>query len=286
MKYTDPTGEKWWHWLLGDILTGGLISSTVVATGIAAYLSPNSTQGYELQKMVSPIAIKFPSLSFGSIQNGIGFDFSIGLPKGTGASYRYNFGATYYSSSYCNFSGWEFRQGGEYELLIPFLTYSSTQFGSGETSQVTHLITFGGPYGNLKYENDMQIGFLENLPGVPHGHGDRYRTAAVQINAGLVSVNLNMVTGDYYNSNENEGIVEINGHNTYRKYNGVDPNKYRAGVLSIGFGSFRIGRNSENIRAAIQNTVHDWINCPRFQKMDITPSWFWYFGSGSGNTLW
>jgi RHS repeat-associated protein len=34
LKYSDPTGEKlkWWHWLLGDLFTGGLISSTAAIT--------------------------------------------------------------------------------------------------------------------------------------------------------------------------------------------------------------------------------------------------------------
>ena len=283
LKYTDPTGEKWWHWLLGDILTGGLISSTVVATGIAAYLSPNSTQGYELQKMVSPIAVKFPTLSLGSIQNGIGFDFSVGLPKCMGIGYRFNYGATYYSDSYCNYNGWEIRKGGEYFFALS--SYSATEFKSGETSQVTHLFSFGIPFANLEYENDMKIDFLEKLPGVPHGGtGDRYRTAAVQINAGLISTSLNIVTGDYCAGED--GKIKVGGYYEYISNNGYEPDKYRAGVLSIGFGSFRIGRNSEKIRAAIQNTIHDWIDCPRFHKMDITPEWFWGFGQGSGNTLW
>ncbi|MFH0757880.1 MAG: RHS repeat-associated core domain-containing protein [Bacteroidota bacterium] len=30
--YVDPYGEAWWHWLIGDILTGGLISSTAAIT--------------------------------------------------------------------------------------------------------------------------------------------------------------------------------------------------------------------------------------------------------------
>ena len=291
LKYTDPTGEKWWHWALGigEILTGGLVSGTAITTGLAAYLSPNSNQGYEMQKMISPIAIKLPTLSLGSIQNGLGFDVSIGLPKSHGASYRFNFGATYYFSSYCDYGGWETRTGGEY-TFFSFFNYSATEFKSGETSQVTHLFTFGGPFFNLKYENDMKIDFFEKIPGVPHGgYGDRYRTAAVQINMGPLSLGLNMCTGDYM-AGENGYDDETKEYKAGTDNNGnfFNPDKYRAGVLSFGIGSFRIGRNSENIRDYIQNQlIHSRMAKPRyFKKLDIAPSWFWYFGSGSGNTLW
>lgn len=30
--YTDPTGEKWWHWALADVLTGGALSLTGITT--------------------------------------------------------------------------------------------------------------------------------------------------------------------------------------------------------------------------------------------------------------
>jgi len=32
LVYSDPTGEKWWHWALVDILTGGMASLTIVST--------------------------------------------------------------------------------------------------------------------------------------------------------------------------------------------------------------------------------------------------------------
>lgn len=119
------------------------------------------------------------------------------------------------------------------------------------------------------------------IPGIPQGDGDRYRTAAVQINSGLLYFNLNMCTGDYFS---NSTSVDENGF--YIEEEGIDPDKYRAGVLSIGIGSFRIGRNSENIRDFFQNRLHRWIDDPLFKKLEVAPQWFWYFGSGSGNTLW
>ena len=37
LKYVDPSGEKWWHWLLTDIATGGLISGTVSSISLTTY---------------------------------------------------------------------------------------------------------------------------------------------------------------------------------------------------------------------------------------------------------
>ncbi|NPD44849.1 MULTISPECIES: RHS repeat domain-containing protein [unclassified Lentimicrobium] len=34
LKYTDPTGNKWWHCALGDVLSGGALSSAAVLFGI------------------------------------------------------------------------------------------------------------------------------------------------------------------------------------------------------------------------------------------------------------
>ena len=61
----------------------------------------------------------------------------------------------------------------------------------------------------------------------------------------------------------------------------------RAGVLSVGVGMFRFGRNSETIRDIFQNKlIHRTFGFPQFRKLDIDPSWYFYFGTGSGNTLW
>ena len=61
-------------------------------------------------------------------------------------------------------------------------------------------------------------------------------------------------------------------------------------VLSFGFGPIRIGRNSEQIRHVFQNRfAHDLLMGGEsywFKKLPISPSWYWSFGFGSGNTLW
>lgn len=77
------------------------------------------------------------------------------------------------------------------------------------------------------------------------------------------------------------GKVDEDGF--YRE--GEDP--FRAGVWYFGVGSLRFGRNSENFRANVQNTIHDWIDDkPYRQDPDFNNHFYWYFGTGSGNTLW
>jgi hypothetical protein len=152
------------------------------------------------------------------------------------------------------------------------------------------MITLGDPFTSMSYENDFMFG----LPG-PDG-GDRWRTAAVQINSLPFSINLNMFTGDpgldVDFRREHHGKDEED--NKY--YTGLTANdpSVRAGVLSFGFGPVRIGGNSEQIRHVFQNKfAHDFLMNGQtkggpywFKKLPIPASWFWSFGSGSGNTLW
>ena len=300
--YTDPGGENWWKWwIISDLLTGGMVSATVTtavpttfvtAAGTAdaltggmlstTYLTifPFTNQGYEAQKYISPIAFK-PDINFGSIQNGIGFDASIGMLKGSNGI-RYHYGKTRYWSSYGGYSGWETRNGWEFEV-IPFLTYSTTRFSAGEFSQTTGNISLGDPFTSMSYENDWMFG----LPGTDNG--DRWRTAAVGMNFGPLSVNLNMFTGDA-GPDRGEHWDIINGHKTYVAYDGYDPNKYRSGVLSLGFGPIRFGKNSEGIRKVFQNQfAHDILTGGKslwFEVLPIPASWYWSFGFGTGDTLW
>jgi hypothetical protein len=123
------------------------------------------------------------------------------------------------------------------------------------------------------------------LPG-PDG-GDRWRTAAIQMNFGAMSINLNMFTGDPGLTDRKNFVMDINDHSTYY---GNTANKYRAGILSFGFGPFRIGRNSEKIREVFQNRfAHDILtggDAKWFQVLPISSSWYWSFGTGAGGTLW
>jgi len=148
----------------------------------------------------------------------------------------------------------------------------------------------GGPFTNISYENDYMFGVGKYMPGVPNADGgDRWRTAAVRMNFGPFNVNLNMFTGDpgLNTRYRQENVEMINGHLTYT---GGTADKYRAGVLSFGFGPIRVGRNSEQIRHVFQNRfAHDMLtggDAKWFRVLDIKPRWYWYFGTGTGNTLW
>ena len=294
LMYTDPSGHKlkWWGWLLiglgADALTGGAISGAIITTGItAAPLTSEAT--YELQKFISPVAVKF-SFGFGSV-NHIGIDASFGLMKGFGLlpSYRWHGGASHYGGNnvYGGYKGTETRTGAEFS--IGTFSISGTKFKAGEFSQTLNKITYGGPFTNVSYENDYMFGMGAMLGRYNADGGDRWRTAAVGMNFGPFNINLNMFTGDpgLDGDYRQENVEMINGHLTYT---GGTANKYRAGVLSIGFGPIRIGRNSEQIRLIFQNKLaHDILNGGKakwFEVLDIDPSWFFYFGTGSGGTLW
>jgi hypothetical protein len=74
----------------------------------------------------------------------------------------------------------------------------------------------------------------------------------------------------------------------------IDDPKQRSGVLYLGFGPIRFGMDSEGIRHIFQNRMaHDafWKynygqNYPWVLKLDKKPRFYWYFGTGTGNTLW
>jgi RHS repeat-associated protein len=51
LKYIDPSGENWWHWLLGDILTGGALSMTATLTVVS-----NTSIVYSSAIAYTPIA--------------------------------------------------------------------------------------------------------------------------------------------------------------------------------------------------------------------------------------
>ena len=290
LQYVDPSGEKmeWWQQLLVglglDFLTGGAISMTAATLGTSVALSSTDI-GYEMQKLVSPVAFKF-SYGFGS-RNHIGFDASFGL--GGALDYRWHGGISYYfgNNTYGKYNGWEFRDGAEIRLH-GVASISGTRFTAGEYSQITNKITIGNARKNISYENDQLFGIGKVLGKYNADGGDRWRSAAVQFHYGIFSANLNMFTGD-------PGLVERDRsdenwfHEYYSSEGALNANQ-RAGVLSFGLGSFRFGRNSEIIRHIFQNELaHSIIMKDKpawFKILDIESTWFWYFGSFNGNTLW
>jgi len=298
LHYTDPTGQKleWWKGLLitlgVDALFGGAITGALITTGVTC--APlTSDASYELQKSVSPIAIKF-SFGFGS-RNHIGIDASFGMLKSSG--YRWHGGASYYfgNNPYSGgFNGTETRTGAE--LGIGIFNISGTKFKWDGNEQITNKLALGGHFASVAYENDYMFEMGKVLGRYNADGGDRWRTAAVGINIGPFNINLNMHTGDpdvdgvIGSRYDDENWLELpNGKKYYTGNTALDPS-LRAGVLSFGFGPIRIGRNSEKIRHEFQNKfAHDFLMKGKsywFLPLDIEPSWFFYFGTGSGNTLW
>ncbi len=228
----------------------------------------------------------------------MGIDISVGKNKTSLFANREHYGATYYWKNYGNQKGWETRKGAEI-TFFGFITYSGTTFsGNSFRDQTTNIISIGPPGGRISYENDFMFHFADKfyLPdNIPRADcGDAYRTTGVKFEFGIVKAGLNMFTGDpgfeYGNEDVRRDYRKINGHDTYVSHGKFNPDEYRAGVLYIQFGQVRLGRNSEKIRKIFQNKfAHDMITHGKakwFRVLDIDPKWYFYFGSGTGNTTW
>ena len=227
LKYTDPDGESW------------------LIAGIAAFLLLTE-EGYNIQKAISHIALHL-DVHLGTHQLGLGYDVSVGRPTIFPISYRKHYGETYYWKTYGGNSGWEYREGGEWGLQgsllgIPYyINFSGTKF-TGINSQTTNSVTLSNlPFWRTTYENDTEL--FVKLPGVPeYDNYDRYRTAAVSIRRGLFTLQTNLHTGmaDSENPTEGDGTEQNPRH-----FAGGDIDKQHHGILSLGFGPFRIGWDSE-----------------------------------------
>jgi hypothetical protein len=121
---------------------------------------------------------------------------------------------------------------------------------------------------------------------VPKGDGDRWRTAAAQINIGPFGIGTNMITGDPAVGKEKPYTI-IDGKETY---NGPHANDYRMGTFYFKFGPFRLGWNSEGNRKVFQNQfAHDLLTGGKskwFEVLDLKPQFYWQFGYSGGGTLW
>ena len=277
LKYTDPDGESW--------LIAGVVALMLL-----------TEEGYNIQKAISPVALHF-DVHLGTHQLGLGYDVSIGFPTSSPISYRNHYGETYYWKTYGGNSGWEYREGGEWGLQglpygIPYyINFSGTEF-SGINSQTTNSVSFSKlPFMRTTYENDTEL--FVKLPGVPeYDNNDRYRTAAVSIKRGPFTLQTNLHTGMAGKKGENidgDGTEENPFH-----FIGGDIDKQHHGILSLGIGPFRFGWDSEGIRHTLQNRLaHDWMWYYNYgymyswvQDNEREDSFFFYLGSGTGNTMW
>lgn len=114
--------------------------------------------------------------------------------------------------------------------------------------------------------------------------------AVVSIRRGPFTLQTNLHTGMADGDNGKKNVKE-NGN---RHFVGGDIDKQHHGVLSFGIGPIRIGWDSESIRHTFQNRIaHDrfWMynngeNYPHVLDNGRSPSFFFYLGSGTGNTMW
>lgn len=276
LTYTDPDGNSF------------------IGSALMFYMLFCSDYGYEIQKFFSPIAFHF-DLHLSSQQLGIGFDISTGIPKSSPFSVRAHYGATYYLAYYGNsHRGWEQRMGIELYAL-GCCGLSSTCFSSGETSQITNAIIIGNENWGVTYENDYMFHLGDRILGVfASDNGDRYRSAAAKIRIGpFIQIGVNLFTGDPGVSHNHRNVYydrETQKWTYGTGRDGENPDEYRAGVFYIGFGPFRMGGNSEEIRNLFQNRfAHDFLcqgDSPYFKALNRPPQTYFYFGTGTGNTLW
>ena len=263
-----------------------------------------SDMGYNIQKYFSPIAFKV-NAGFGSEGYHFGIEASFGIPKLIPLSYRFHFGSTYYSGAYDNgVSGHQSMNGKEITYFGVF-SLASTQYHSQSsdgtnTSQTTGVATIGGMFVNVKYQNDWWPGFVNKMAiGMKFGDkGDRYRSAALQYNVFSIKIGFNLFTGDPGFSNLDRPTEPgINIHENRDVYNGGNADKYRSGILYLGFGKYRLGANTEGIRHAIQNQfAHDFLqgefdfstggDAKHFRFLAGRSKFHWYVGSGYGTGLW
>jgi RHS repeat-associated protein len=276
LTYTDPDGNSF--------LESALIFYLVYCTDF----------GYEYQKYTQALAVHI-DLHLSSQQIGLGFDFSLGIPQKYGISYRSHLGATYYCRFYDNsYSGFEFRLGGEWRAA-GCIGYSGTSFFQSKGKQTTNSIIIGTYWCDLTYENDYMFNLGKYIPCIPTSdNGDRYRSAAARFRLGVLSVGVNLFTGDPGVDHEIRNTFDdpdANGRETYTiSANGDNPDEYRAGLFYVGLGPLKIGANSEQIRNIFQNKfAHDFLcrgNSPYFKVLDRPSHAYFYFGTETGNTLW
>jgi RHS repeat-associated protein len=263
-----------WNWgqfglsVLGGALIGGIsggyasMACTVttnavmnaLATGLIAGMMP--TYGVQVGDWSFSIS---PSIAFGNAM-GIGASLSVTYSSG---DFSFSAGVGIMSNSnYNGFgkNGMEIRRSilASYDDGRNGVSYG-TNIWSGGFDQTTGVV--GVHFGDFRamYENDGSIG--------PGGDGgDKFRTAALNLSVGKFNFGFNLFTGnrDY----EEEANLQ-GGHRGSPEIDKFDrrmPNgyalerdtKYRLGALTVGYGGFRVGVNSEHVRHAIQDqAIHN-----------------------------
>jgi RHS repeat-associated protein len=221
---------------------------------------------FRIVKFVSPVAV---NVSYAKTTHGtnIGFNISYGVPQFLPFSYRKSAGITYHSEHSLTRGSFTENRSGKEMTYFGFLGVEETNYSGGGIDQATGRVSIGNPMANVTYENDWFPDWSSSVTN-PFGAfrknlgdgGDRWRTAALQLNLGLASSGFRLGTGA-----PKPGQVDAIGGKagTYKLFQTYNPNQYRLGLAYTSFGNLTIGMNSEKIRNQIQNIwVHDFLNPP------------------------
>jgi len=260
--YTDPDGEIVW-WAAAAIIYGVFFTEP----------------GYQLQKYFLPVAAKIELDLFGTHQTGIGIKGGVGVPKvasifGVNANWHEG-GAKYYWKDIGDYEGWELTYGKEttkWWVITEGYTNVIKKNGDKDYSQSIGYKKYGFP-GLLAVEH-----YNDTWGNDPTS--DKYNTATSKIIVGPVSLENIIFTGEpminqygKYKATEKIGIFG----NKYSVYD-EEEDSPRHGILALRIGPFRIGVDSELIRAVIQNGYHMILGDPYFQYKPYKPRWFFQFG--------
>jgi len=151
-------------------------------------------------------------------------------------------------------------------------------WGTGEMSefkQRTGLIDFHFGDFKVSYENDGGKPIAQMRLG---DRNDSYRTAALSLSYKKIGVAFSLFTGNRSLENQrtekfaeraSEDQFGVYHRNTYVNETGT---RYRLGALTVSYGNYRAGVDSEHVRHAIQNSViHRFIHDTEFTNQ----SWNW-----------
>ena len=244
-------------------------------------------------------------------------DFSIGLSLavayGNAAGMGVNLGAGYQSGNfsisggvglmgYSNYNGF-----GKNAIEVRYSAMASwddgklglslgTNIWKGDFSQRTGVIGLHSGDFRMMYENDGAP--FNKLGKILSNNTDMYRTAAASIEIGKFSLQTNLFTGksgtDESGKPFKQAIKDPNlvDFSSGRKGLGIWKNKeadmYRLGALTIGYGGWRVGTNSEYIRDAVQNWFAHKIISPQpgFRMLDTSWNGFYQYQTRNSYTLW
>ena len=287
---------------------GGAVMGAIGGSSVATSLTGDS--------IVNGFITGASSVLMPSYNVSIG-DFSIGLSLavayGNAAGMGVNLGASYQSGNfsisggvglmgYVNYNRfWKNNFETRYSAMASWDDGTTgvslgTNAWSGDFSQRTGMIGFRSGDFKLMYENDGAP--FNKLGKILSNNTDMYRTAAASIEIGKFSLQTNLFTGksgtDESGKPFKQAIKDPNlvDFSSGRKGLGIWKNKeadmYRLGALTIGYGGWRVGTNSEHIRDAVQNWFAHKIISPQpgFRMLDTSWNGFYQYQTRNSYTLW